>query len=172
LSSKSQTISTKLAADSTADCDNLLARLSGDKFSSIFSNGVPDLLLVTSEDISSTNACIKRVSEKVSKLTSGRYVGLFTAETATPAVRTVFAEGLSAAALLQSSAPITHSTNGLAARPQDNYIGPQFITPTILIGLLIAGLLLFWLLLIICCVMSVQPPLRFATQRLTVGKEY
>jgi hypothetical protein len=181
LSAQSQASTTDLHLDSTASCETLLSRLGSDKLRSIFSNGVPDVLLVTSDDVSTTNACIKRVNDKVSKLTSGNYVGLFTAESVNPAVRNVFGDSISAASLLQTSAPI--KTQALTAtvtdvnfrcdKPQDvGCYGPQYLTGTILIGLLIAGLLIFTLLLAVCCVMSVQPPLRFATQRLTVGKEY
>lgn len=53
-----------------------------------------------------------------------------------------------------------------------NYPGVRYITPAILIGLLVASMLLFVALCGITQLMDIQAPVRFSTQKLAAGKEF
>lgn len=52
------------------------------------------------------------------------------------------------------------------------YIGPQYITPNILWGLIVGGFLLIILWVALGCLMGIQRPLKMSTVPLVLAKEY
>jgi len=147
-------------------CDALMASLHENE--QIFSDGLTQLVLTTFNKYDGpTGACIRRVNEYIKSQTD-RYVGLVSADDAKP-IYTEFAEEESTASpggrrLLQLKASNTSST----------YTGPQYVTPSILFGVLLSFFLIFVLWMGVSCLMSVEGPVRFAYQHPThsLTKEY
>ena len=54
----------------------------------------------------------------------------------------------------------------------DSYTGPKYITNTIFVGLFVGFSLIGMGLFGVAQLMAIKPPLRFATAKLNVGKEY
>jgi uncharacterized membrane protein len=124
-----------------------------------------------------TEACLSSITNSVSQRTEGQYLALLSSDHS-PA-------SLAASMLLHANAAGPHSSAKTAASSSvsssgciDDFgqecTGVQYVTPTIVIGLLIVAILLIILFIGICCVMSIQTPLRYATpsQKLVIGKEY
>jgi len=164
--------------DETDSCDKLISRLSQDKFSSIFTDAKCQVVLVSATSLAAADSCVGRVSAAVDRMTNGNFVALLSADLAEHAVATSFPSYRSYAAY-PSFSTASFSSMGygqvLPLPPFTNttvYYGPQFITANILIGLIISLLILVVALCGISCLMDIKPPLRFATQKLNVGREY
>jgi hypothetical protein len=147
-------------------CDALMASLHENE--RIFSDGVTQLVLTTFNQYDSTTGdCMRRVSEFVRTHTD-RYVGLVSADNSKQ-IMTEFQENEMATRpgrrLLQQK---------FAATTNDTYTGPQYITSSILFGILLSFFLLFMLWMGISCLMSIEGPVRFAYQHPThsLTKEY
>jgi len=151
----------------------------------LFTNGVADLIVVNSADSAATEACLNAVTSAVNTATSGRYVALLTGDvSSTRSVPRSF--GLAAAArpsfatssLLQASAAAEHDSRKVRTLDSVSatviYTGPQYITGTIVVGLLIVGGLLAVMIMGVCMTLNIEAPLRFAgpTQKLVIGKEH
>jgi len=168
-----QTIRAKLGHEDDA-CESLLSRLAGDKFASIYRNGKTDAIVIKAQSVAAADACVSRVSDLVNQLTAGQFVALFSAEAADVHVATEFPSPRQSVPLFSTMAafrplavpPLPPFTNTTI------YYGPQYITANILIGLLCALLVIVTALCGVSCLMNIKPPLRFATQRLNVGREY
>jgi len=164
--------------DETDSCDKLIMRLKADKFSSLFTDEKCQIVLVSATSLAAADSCVGRVSAAVDRLTSGNFVALLSADLAEHTVATSFPSYRSYAAY-PSFSTASFSTMGYVQVPPlppftntTVYYGPQYITANILIGLIISLMVLVVALCGISCLMDIKPPLRFATQKLNVGREY
>jgi hypothetical protein len=156
---------------SSSGCNSLLAELQENK--NIFSNDVSDLILVkfSSYDAQIGN-CVKRVMDAVKSNTDSHLALLSADQPSTQVLMAFNTEELTAAAppkhlrrsfLQDSSSNSTNSTTG-----------PQYITPTILWGLLLSFFLLFVLWQALYCLLAIETPARFSYQYPvhSLAKEY
>jgi len=160
--------STNLRLDDSSSCSNVVGQVSGT--AGVFDNGVTELFVVRSTSPAATEACLSDMTSAVNQRTGGNYMAMVTSETtASRAAATMATESL------QSASTRFHSMASLYANTTDlTYYGPKYITPDIVMGLLVVAILLIILFVGMCCVMSIESPLRFATpsQKLNIGKEY
>jgi len=125
-----------------------------------FDNQKTELIMIKSTDTDATEACLSSVTSSVSSSTNGRFVMLLSSEY--PSIPSL------------QSTPVTSDSSRLRVMADSSDTGPLYITPGIIIGLLVIAFLLVVLFVGICATMSIQAPLRFATptQKLVVGKEH
>jgi hypothetical protein len=144
-----------------SSCDSVLASLGG---SSLFSNGVTDLVLVhVSGKVE--GSCAKKVIELASSK-ADRLIFAMTAEsqsmvTDLPCEIDPAWHGASRM-LLEDTIKATNTTAGRL----------QYISTPILMGLMLMFVMLMFLLIGVSCLMSIDAPQRFATESLPVPKEY
>lgn len=164
--------SSQLDAAHPQGCEQALSNLQA----STFSNKVTDLVVVKADQTSS--ACLERVMKHIRDNTNGDFIAVVTAEAPSSLIQTSFEatptpQSLSAkrptTSSVHSAAPIT--TQGVANN-QWGYPGVTKMNSGALIALLISGFLLLILLIGVCCLGSVETPVRFAHQPMPVGKEY
>ena len=71
----------------------------------------------------------------------------------------------------ESGVKLTDSSTTTAST-STTLTGPQYISPAILLGLLLSGFLLLMLVIGVYVVLSIEPPIRFPKKNLLVKKEY
>jgi len=176
-------------------CESLVSRVSNAiNELTLAENQTPDLILVQANQQSANlEACLASVTAVLSSSTS-KFLVLFSADStasnlAVPSFHSHSTPrpSFSTMSLLNANtlSMINDNGNNNDIRVQDTSAsssnssdsddtGPQFITSSILIGLLTVAFLLIILFVGLCCTMSIQAPLRFATpsQKLSIGKEY
>jgi len=146
-------------------CEAILSGLAS--HDAIFHNGATDLLLIQPHSLD--GACMDRILTAVTSLSRpGHMLALFTADStgAPPVVTTFVGEevGRLAQRRLLASAAMNASTTTI--------VGIQYVNAPILAGLALSFLMLIFLWVGVSCLMSIQAPVRFASQALPVPKEY
>jgi len=148
--------------DNLSGCDALMAALHENE--RIFSDGETQLVLTTfNKNDAATGECIRRVTAHVGARTT-EFIALVSADDSRP-VLTEFEEAEST----NPRAPVEAVAGGrrlLQAKATNDttYAGPQYITPSILFGILLSFFLLFMLWMDLSCLMTVEGPVRFAYQ--------
>lgn len=143
--------------------------------SSIFSNGVADLILVQFENADNMigkDALIQQILSFVAENSKGNFVSILTANAASANVQLEFPSGERHARVFSMPSLLSVSATSSNSSSNSTYTGPQYITSTILLGLLISGFLLFVLFIGINVVTSVESPVRFPRKNFVVKKEY
>jgi hypothetical protein len=168
--SKIVTVHLSEGQGSTSGCSSLLAQLQENK--NIFSNDVSDLVLVKFSSYNSQiGDCVKRVMDVVKSNTDNHLALLSADQPSTQVLMAFNTEEIAAAA-----PPKRLRRSFLQASSSDNstYPGPQYITPTILWGLLLSFFLLFILWQALYCLLSIETPARFSYQYPvhSLAKEY
>jgi len=155
---------------STSGCNSLLARLQESK--NIFSNDMSDLVLVKfSSYDSQIGDCVKRVMDVV-KSNTDNHLALLSADHPSTEVLMAFnTEEIAAAAPPKS---LRRSFLQASSTSNSTTTGPQYITPTILFGLLLSFFLLFVLWSALVCLLTIETPTRFSYQYPvhSLAKEY
>jgi len=143
----------------TSKCDNLMTLLNG---ANIFTNSASDLVLVSfdSSDMSVNDACLNRVLQYVASASTQNFAAVFSADSA-PAVQMSF-----------SSSEVRPTSFVEVKAMADPIVGVLYVTGPIVFGLLFGLLFLFTTLVAVCCMNSIQTPLRFPSRKLAVGKEF
>jgi len=156
-------------SDTLSGCDALLAQLQEN--SEVFSNGKTDLVMLQFQQYdSTTDACLQRLNSYVNTRTNN-YIALLSADESSTNVITSFREKS------QSEGMYTvHTRRLLKSTDSGNttYTGPQYITPSILFGILLSFLLIFILWTGLSCILYIEVPVRFpeAHPKDSLSKEY
>jgi V0 complex accessory subunit Ac45/VOA1 transmembrane domain len=132
--------------------------------SGLLSNGAADVVEIVQDTFQPNDVdCFVRVMNAV-KASSQRYAVIVTAHDA----HSMRVEFPGADADLIESVLLETAVHLQA----DAAVGVQYITPTILFGLLMGLFLLFALMCGLSCMMNIQTPLRFAWKPIAVNKEF
>jgi hypothetical protein len=169
-SPKSQVIASQLTKGQSAGCDSLLNHLQENQ--KIFSNDVSDLVLVQFSLYDTESAeCMKRVMDYV-KTQTDRHLGLLSADQSSKHITMAFP---STEEVFGPYRP-THVPRRLLQTTSNSTqpTGPQYITSTILFGLLLGIGLLFILWQGLYCLLTIETPVRYSYQYPThsMAKEY
>jgi len=155
VSPNAQSVSFNVVDES--DVEQVLAWL--DAHEELLSNGVVDVVVIKVQSASEAGSVLSKLTEKLS---AAQYLAIFSADSA-PSMQTTFA--------VDAEPAFTFLQSGLAANATV-LEGPQYIYPDVLIALIIFIPLIFLLIFAVQCMMSIQAPVRFATTKIVIGKEY
>jgi len=142
-------------------CQSFLSELDSDL--SIFSNGRTDLVIIQGQDPTEGGRCLQTMTDYVNSKTNGHFVGVLSADVATAQVTMAFPESAPSSASFS-----TLSTSSSSSNP----VGPQYITPDILLALGVSWGVLSILVFMVYCTMSIETPLRYSSTPLPLSKEY
>jgi len=152
----------RLARVSVRDCAAAKKAIVSDAV--MLKNNKPDLVLVSYDttNAADSDACVGELLQAAASATDNSYVALFTAEGADD-IQTMFpaADSSESPVLLESHVQVM-STAG---------VGPLYISPAILFGLMFGLFFIVTALIGLCCMDSIQTPLRFPTRKVNWGKE-
>jgi len=165
-------------------CSNLLNKL--ESSSSLFSNGLTDIILVTFSDYQAQHVdqCLQQVNTYVQGHCNQQYIALLSADEARYDPQLTFEKekvenDIMTYSLLSQSAgvPLNLNTRKLFAANNTNsttpfFVGPQYISPAILFGILLGFVLLFFLWQGIYQLTLIEGPVRFSHTKLQLSREY
>jgi len=153
----------------------------------IFSNGITDLILVAFSDYEGqqVDQCLQRVNTYVQEKVAQKYIALLSADAprAEPKLtfssEKLFENDIVTYSLLSQPATLPLNTLRLFARADNNtngttpfFVGPQFISPAILFGILLGFMLIFFLWQGIYQLTVIEAPVRFSHTKLQLSREY
>jgi len=171
----------------TENCDGVLGKLGSSE--NIFSNGATDLILVTFSNYGDQHVdqCLQRVNTYVQEHANQQYICLLSADESRIEPQLAFSpEKLlendivnKYNLLAQNVAPVNlhFSRKLLQADNGTNttapfYVGPQYISPAILFGILLGFVLIFFLWQGIYQLTQIEAPVRFSHTKLQLSREY
>jgi len=168
---ESRTLSQSLLLTSEridANCEDLVNSLNAD----IFGNGKTELVVANVR--AGQASCLTQLDSYIAEQSKGNFIGLLSGEVPT-AIKT---EYISAPAMLETSDDSfahTFNTAALSETLDANITSSQsveYVTPDIMTGLLVSLILLIILFGGLTCLLSIESPVRYGTQRLVLAKEY
>lgn len=152
------------------DCQALTEHIQ--ESAALLSNGVTDILYFPSLSYSTDSECMNQLTAQVSEMTGGNFIGVASAQQAAAKVQTRFttqsyAQAQGAASSDSSLLARRGVRTQASAVPDEDpeYTGPQFINSTIMLGLLVVFFMLFILYIGLCCMVSIERPVRFPVKK-------
>jgi hypothetical protein len=181
ISSQGSVLSSNLA---TERCDAVLGKLEASP--AVFSNGITDLILISFSDYTGqqVDECLQRVNTYVQEHVKQQYIALLTADAPHVDPKLTFSNDkllendIVSFSLLSQSANLPLTMRLFARAPSNNtnstpfFVGPQFISPAILFGILLGFVLIFFLWQGIYQLTQIEAPVRFSHAKLQLSREY
>jgi len=161
-----------------------LAKL--ESFKSVFSNEIIDLLLISFSDYEAqqVDTCLQRVNTFVQNHVNQNYIALLSADQSPLQPQLLFSNEkvlendivAEYSLLAQKTSVNVFTSRKLLQAPTNTtppfFVGPQFISPAILFGIILGFALIFFLWQGIYQITLIEPPVRFSHHRLQLSREY
>eukprot|EP00742_Colponemidia_sp_Colp-10_P001929 GILJ01002060.1.p1 GENE.GILJ01002060.1~~GILJ01002060.1.p1 ORF type:complete len:312 (+),score=67.54 GILJ01002060.1:93-1028(+) len=154
---------------STTSLKDLLVHLRSQ--SAFASNGATNYLILdldSAADKTNEDALVRELSSLLHEMTSGNYVGVYTAKAAADSIVASSGRQLLSLKAKRAAAQASMESRVLLGETSTK----KSVTPQILSSLLIGAMLLLLLLIGIMNLSQVQTPTRMASESLVLGKEY
>jgi hypothetical protein len=173
-----RTINSNLA---TETCSSVVSKL--ESAQNIFYNGVTDLILVAFSDYEGqqVDQCLQQVNTYVQNHANQKYIALLSADAARVEPQLTFSNEkllendiVAYSLLSQPATPVNFNTKKLFAQNGTNstapvFIGPQYISPAILFGILLGFVLIFFLWQGVYQLTLIEAPVRFSHTTVQLG---